>query len=78
MSPRLSYRDVRSHHRTQNPSGTQLRIFADASMKAYGAVAYLCNGSETSMVMAKSRVAPLKKLMAALTGARLGNFANKR
>ena len=53
-------------------------------MKAYGAVAYLCSGSETSMVMAKSRVAPLKKLklpklelMAALTGAQLGTFVQQ-
>ena len=44
------------------PSNTTLYIFVDASVKAYGAVAYVANGTETSMVMTKTRVAPLKKL----------------
>ena len=60
----------------------KLHIFADASPIAYVAVAFLCMDSETSFVMAKARVAPLKQstlpkleLMAALTAARLSNFA---
>ena len=58
-----------------------LHIFADASLTAYGAVAFLCSGNNTSFVMAKSRVAPLKsltlpklELMGALTAARLCDF----
>ena len=61
-------------------SGKVLHVFVDASMKAYGAVAYLNNEKDTSLVMAKTRVAPLKKLtlpqlelMAAVIGARLAH-----
>ena len=59
----------------------KLHVFADASLTAYGAVAFICRGNSTSFVMAKSRVAPLKpltlpklELMGALTAVRLCNF----
>lgn len=39
---------------------TTLHIFADASTKSYGAAAYICNKSESNLVMAKTRVAPVK------------------
>ncbi len=61
------------------PSNAVMHIFVDASTKAYGTVAYVT--SDCSMVMSKSRVAPLKKLtlpqlelMAAVTGARLASY----
>jgi len=53
-------------------------------MKAYGAVAFLCNESNTTFVMSKARVAPLKQLTlpkleltGALTGARLSYFISQ-
>ncbi|XP_058816793.1 uncharacterized protein LOC131680088 [Topomyia yanbarensis] len=66
----------------------QLHVFVDASQNAYGAVAYFrimsTSGPICSLVMAKSKVAPLKllsiprlKLMAALLGARLMNFVHE-
>ena len=58
-----------------------LHVFVDASTKVYGAVTYIYRGDQSSLVMAKARVAPLKghtlprlELMAALIGARLCNF----
>ncbi|KFM63037.1 hypothetical protein X975_02648, partial [Stegodyphus mimosarum] len=64
----------------------QLHIFSDANPNAYGSVAYLRYRTdehkfETTFVLAKSRVAPLKKLtlprlelMGALVGARVANY----
>jgi hypothetical protein len=63
------------------PSNVVLHIFVDASTTAYGTVAYVTSNSHSSMVMSKSRVAPLKKLtlpqlelMAAVTGSRLASY----
>ncbi|XP_053403136.1 uncharacterized protein LOC123560655 [Mercenaria mercenaria] len=57
-----------------------LHIFVDASTLSYGATAYLCTSNQSTFVMAKTRVAPLKKLtlprlelMAAVVGSRLAN-----
>ena len=59
----------------------QLHIYADASTKAYGAIAYLRSGNHTAFIMAKNRVAPLKeltlprlKLMAAVIATRVSVF----
>lgn len=58
-----------------------LHVFADASMKAYGAVAYLQGAEQVDFVMAKSRVSPLKdntlprlELRAAVMAAHLATF----
>ncbi|XP_052820064.1 uncharacterized protein LOC128245883 [Mya arenaria] len=58
---------------------TILHVFSYASMTSYGAAVYICRVNQSALVMAKSRVAPLKKLtlprlelMAAVIGARLG------
>ena len=56
----------------------QLHVFVDASMKAYGAVAFLTSGDSATLVMAKNRVAPLNtltlpklELMAAVVASRV-------
>ena len=67
-------------------SDTELHVFADASQKAYGAAAYLVRGNQSSLAMAKSRVAPTRKkltlpeleLMAALTAARLASYLQEQ
>ena len=62
-------------------SPVALHVFADASTKAYGAVAYLHQSKQVAFTMSKTRVAPLKaltlprlELLAAVLAARLGDF----
>ena len=58
-----------------------LHMFADASMKAYGTVAFLVSDNNVTFVKAKNRVAPLKsltlhklKLMAAVIASKVAIF----
>ena len=66
-------------------SGAQLHVFGDSSKKAYGAVAYLRaeqeSGVQTTIVMGKSKINPMKsqttprlELLASLVAARLSHF----
>ncbi|XP_065889733.1 uncharacterized protein [Dysidea avara] len=71
----------RTYFSTSDTSTFHLYAFADASTKAYGAVVYICRNQETSLVMSKSRVAPIKtitlpklELMAAVMATRLVQF----
>ena len=64
-----------------NDATIQLHVFTDASTVAYGSVAYISFNHMSTLVMSRSRVAPLKpltlpklELMAAVTGVRLTNF----
>ena len=40
----------------------ELHVFADSSIKAYGAAVYLIHGEQSALVIAKSRVKPLKEI----------------
>ena len=48
------------HH--QLSSATQLHVFVDASLRAYGAVVYLRQSNSISLVMSRSRVTPTKSI----------------
>lgn len=58
----------------------ELHIFTDASLNAYGACAYLVNGENSTLLISKNRVAPLKsttlpqlELMEAVIGDQLAD-----
>ena len=64
-----------------NMYNVKLHLFCDASMKAYGTVAFFHKEDKTTFVMARGRVAPLKtltlpqlELLGALTAARLNAY----
>ena len=52
----------RKYFTSSSDKPVYLHVFADTSMKAYGAVAYLQSEGNVAFVMAKSRVSPLKNL----------------
>ena len=61
-----------------------LHIFANASLQAYGAVIYMLQGTHSTILMSKSRAAPLKthtlprlELMAAVVASQLCSFVIK-
>ncbi|XP_077869797.1 uncharacterized protein LOC144362084 [Saccoglossus kowalevskii] len=68
---------------TKSTDVHKLHVFVDASPKAYGAAVYLRQDRQTSLVISKTRVAPLKEMklprlerMAALIGSRLIRFVS--
>ena len=74
----------RDNKMTGHNNDFSLHIFVDASINAYGASAYICNDDNSSLVIAKNRVAlltsltlPQLELMAALTGARLAKHLHE-
>ena len=74
--PRLYFPNAISQFNAQ-----ELHVFADASLKAYGTVTYFLQNENTTLVMSKTRVSPLKtvslprlELMAAVLATRLAKF----
>ena len=70
-----------SHFQDFTREGIQLNVFADASTKACGAVAFLTSSDDATIVMAKNRVAildsltlPKLELMAAAVASRVAGF----
>ncbi|XP_071138915.1 uncharacterized protein [Mytilus edulis] len=73
-----SHLEINRPYFKEKSDNVELHVFTDASLKAYGACAYLVSGKETVLIMSKNRVTPLKQLTipklelsAALIGARL-------
>ena len=69
---------IARHYLNPDAVSRQLHVFVDASKKGYGAVAYLFLDGQSSLVMSKTRVTPIKELtlpklelMAAVIGTRL-------
>lgn len=78
QSPMMKSMQRPFYKSSDTDSVQDLHVFVDASMTSYSAAAYICNGHQSALVMAKTRVAPLKRitpprleLMAAVIGARL-------
>uniref|UniRef100_A0A0N4URK2 Reverse transcriptase domain-containing protein n=1 Tax=Dracunculus medinensis TaxID=318479 RepID=A0A0N4URK2_DRAME len=64
---------------------TSIHVFTDASIKAYAAAVYVKQSPTTSLIFAKSRVAPIKtmtipklELLAILIGVRAAHFVIKQ
>lgn len=62
-------------------SNSELHVFADSSMRCYGSVAYMSDGTNTDFLIAKSRLAPINapslpqlELTALNVAARLAHF----
>ena len=62
-------------------TNAELHLFCDANIKAYGTIAFFRQKDETTFVMARGRVAPLKpltvpqlELLGALTATRLSDY----
>ncbi|XP_053392072.1 uncharacterized protein LOC128554787 [Mercenaria mercenaria] len=73
--PRRLFNSYDTDDKHPTADDTILHVFVDASIQAYGAIAYLCRRQQSTLVMANSHVAPLKKitlpkleLMAAVIG----------
>jgi len=69
------------HYLNSDAVFRQLHVFVDASKNGYGAVTYLCLDRQSSLVLSKTQVAPIKELtlpklelMAAVIGTRLLKF----
>ncbi|XP_069126383.1 uncharacterized protein [Argopecten irradians] len=65
----------------QDIRASQLHIFTDASPHAYGACAYLVNGENSTLLLSKNRVTPLKEttlprmeLLGAVIGVQLAEY----
>lgn len=81
---RFYFRESRPEPNCIESTAVKLHVFVDASKQAYGAVAYLCSQLQSTLMIAKNRVSPLKsitlpklELMAAVTGARLAKHVQE-
>ena len=83
---KLTDNQIARKYFVNNPTTVEIHAFCDASEKAYGAAVYLVSDTESTLVMAKARVAPINKqaltlprleLMGAVIGTRLNQFVGK-